>query len=143
MDNTTLSGATGELKVQTINMLKTEFKVNNMSELNWLQEIQITFTEERITQSQTTFNEMILNSVSIQDSKSVSIDIDSNNKFSSIEVEQSTDATAYQYIFVPLIYIVTRTRTDVSYTITYLFQFDSSPSVIHLAAAQSVLRSFH
>jgi len=56
-----LFGATGELKEQTIKVLKTEFKVNNMGERNWLPGIQITFTDDGITLSQTTFNQKILN----------------------------------------------------------------------------------
>jgi len=34
--NITLFGATGELKEQTVKVLKTEFKINDMGELNWL-----------------------------------------------------------------------------------------------------------
>jgi hypothetical protein len=67
VDDITLFGATGELKEQTINILKTEFKVNNMGELNWLLGIQITFTEDGITLSQTTFINKILNRFSMQD----------------------------------------------------------------------------
>jgi hypothetical protein len=55
VDNNTLLGATGELKEQTINILKTEFKVNDMGELKWLLGIQIIFTDNGITVSQTTF----------------------------------------------------------------------------------------
>jgi len=46
VDDITLFGVTGELKEQTINVLKTEFKVNDMGELNWLLGIQINFTED-------------------------------------------------------------------------------------------------
>jgi len=60
-DDITLFGATGELEEQTINVLKTEFKVNYMGELNWLLRIQITFTDDGITLSQTTFIDKILN----------------------------------------------------------------------------------
>ena len=61
VDDITLFGATGELEEQTINVLKTEFKVNYMGELNWLLRIQITFTDDGITLSQTTFIDKILN----------------------------------------------------------------------------------
>jgi len=65
VDDITLFGATGELKEQTINVLKTEFKVNDMGELNWLLGIQITFTDNGITLSQTTFIDKILNHFSM------------------------------------------------------------------------------
>jgi len=51
VDDITLFGATGELKRQTINVLKTEFKVNDMGELNRLRGIQITFTDDGNTVS--------------------------------------------------------------------------------------------
>jgi len=128
VDDITLFGATGELKEQTINVLKTEFKVNDMGELNWLLGIQITFTEDGITVSQTTFIDKILNCFSMQDCKPVSTPIDPNHRLKAIEVdEQSTDTTAYQQIIGSLMYLVTGTRPDLAYTITYLSQFNSSP----------------
>jgi len=99
VDDITLFGATGELKQQTINVLKTEFKVNDMGELNWLLGIQVTFTDDGITLSQTTFIDKILNRFSMQDCKPVSTPIDSNHHLKAIEDEdQHTDATAYQQI---------------------------------------------
>jgi len=71
VDNITLFGKTGELKEHTINVLKTEFKVNDMGELNWLLGIQITFTNDGITLSQTTFIDKILNRCWMQDCKPV------------------------------------------------------------------------
>jgi len=69
VDDITLFGAAGELKEQTINVLKTEFKVNDMGELNWLLGIQINFTDEGITLSQMTFIDKILNHFSMQECK--------------------------------------------------------------------------
>jgi hypothetical protein len=141
VDKITLSRATGELKEQTINMLKTEFKVNDMGELNWLLGIQITLTEDGIALSQRTFIDKILNCFSMEDCKPVSTAIDSNHRLKSIEVnEQSTDSTAYQQIIGSLMYLVTGTRPDLAYTITHLSQFNSSPLIMHLTAAKRVLR---
>jgi len=141
VDDITLFGATGELKEQTINVLKTEFKVNDMGELNWLLGIQITFTHNGITLSQTTFIDKILNRFSMQDCKPISTPIDPNHRLMAIEVdEQSTDTTAYQQIIGSLMYLVTETRPDLAYTITHLSQFNSSPSITHLTAAKRVLR---
>jgi len=80
VDDITLFGATAELKEQTINVLKTEFKVDNMGELNWHLGIQMTFTDDGITLSQTTLIDKILNHISIQDCKPVSTPIDSNHQ---------------------------------------------------------------
>jgi len=140
VDDITLFGATGELKEQTINVLKTEFKVNDMGELNWLLGIQITFTDDGITVSQTTFIDQILNRFSMEDCKPVSTPIDSNHQLKADDGEnQRTDATAYQQIIGSLMYLVTGTRPDLAYTITQLSKFNSSPSTKHLMAAKRVL----
>ena len=97
VDNITLCGATGELKEQTINILKTEFKINDKGELNWLLEIQITITGDGITLSQTTFIDKIVIRCSMQDCKPVSTPIDSYHQLKAIEDDdERTDATAYQ-----------------------------------------------
>jgi len=99
VDDITLFGAAGEVKKQTINMLKTEFKVNNMGELNWFLTIQITFTNDGITLSQTTFIERILNRFSMQVWKPVSTPIDSNHQLKAVNDEDKrADAMAYQQI---------------------------------------------
>jgi hypothetical protein len=121
VDGITLFGATGELKEQTINVLKTEFKVNAMGELNWLLGIQMIFSEDGITLSQTTFIDKCLNCFSIQDWKPVSTRINHNHWLKAIEVyELDTDTTAYQQTIGSLIYLVTGTRPDLAYTITHL-----------------------
>jgi len=141
VDDITLFGATGELKEQTINVLKTEFKVNNMGELNWLLGIQITFTNDGVTLSQITFINMILNRFSMQDCKPVSTPIDSNHQLKAIQDDnERTDATAYQQIIGSLMYLVIGTRPDLPYTITHFSQFNTSPSSKQLTAAKRVLR---
>ena len=141
VDNITLFGATGELTKQTINILKTEYKVNDMGELNWHLGIQMTFTNDGITLSQTIFIDRILNRVSMQDCMPVSTPINSNHLLKAIEDEgERTNAMAYQQIIGSLMYLVTGTRPDLSYTITHLSQFNSSPSTKHLTAAKRVLR---
>jgi hypothetical protein len=77
VDDITFFGAIGELKEQTNNVLKTKFKVNDMGELNWLVGIQITFTNDGITLSQTTFINKIVNSFLMQDCKPISTPINS------------------------------------------------------------------
>jgi len=141
VDDNTLLGATGELKEQTINVLNTEFKVNDMGELNRLLGIQITFTNDGISLSPTTLINKILNHFSMQDCKPVPTPINSNHQLKAIDDEdERTNATAYQQIIGSLRYLVTGTRPDLSYTITHLSQFNSSPSTKHLTANQRVLR---
>jgi len=141
VDNITLFGATAEIKEQTINILKTEFKVNDMGELNWLLGIQITFTDNGITLSQTTFIIKIPNHCWMQHCKPVATPIDPNHRLKAIAVdEESTNTTAYQQIIKSLLYLVTGTRPDLAYTITHLSQFNSSPSVTHITAAKQVLQ---
>jgi len=141
VDDITVFGATGELKEQTTNMLKTEFKVNDMGELNWLLGIQINFTDDGFTLWQTTFIVEIPNRFLMPDFYPVSTPIDPNHRLKAIEVdEQSTDRTSYQQIIGSLMYLVTGTWPDLAYTITHLSQFNSSPWIIHLTAVQWVLR---
>jgi len=97
VDDIPLLGATGKLKDQTIYMLKTEFNVNHMSELNRFLGNQITFTEVGITLSQTSFIDKILNRFLKQDCNPVLTLISSNHEFQAIEEnEQHSDTTAYQ-----------------------------------------------
>ena len=141
MDDITLFVATGDLKEQTINVLKTVFKFNDMDELNWLLGIQKTFTDDGITLSQKTFIDKILNRFSKPHWKPISKTIDSNHQLKAIkDKDECTDATAYQQIIGSSMYLVTGTRSDLAYTITHLSQVNSSPSPKHLTAAKRVLR---
>ena len=128
VDDITLFRAAGELKEQTIDVLKTRFKVNDMGKRNWLLGIQITFTEDGITLSQTTFIDIVLNRFSMQDCKPVLTPIDPSHRVKAVEVdEQCTDTTAFQQIIRSLMYSVTGTRPDLAYTISHLSQFNASP----------------
>jgi len=141
VDYIALYGATGELKEQTINVLNTEFKVNDMGELNWLLWISITWIEDGIALSQITFIKMILNRVSMQDQTPVWTRIDPNRRLNAIAVnEHCTDTTAYKPMIRSLTYLVTVTWLDLAYAITHLSQRNESPSLMHHTAAKQVLR---
>jgi len=141
VNDITFFGATGNLREQTIDVLKTEFKVIDIGELNWLLAIQRTFTKVGITQSQLTFINKIPNHLSMQDWKPVSPPIDPNHWFRAIEVdEQCTDTTAYQQIIRSEMYLLTGTRPDLAYSITHRSQFHASPSITHHTAPNQVLR---
>src|SRR5690606_25993451 len=49
-------------------------------------------------------------------------------------------ATRYQQIVGSIMYLVTATRPDLAFTITFLSQFSSAPTDVHLRAALRVLR---
>jgi len=135
VDDITLFGATGELKEKIINVLKTEFKVNDMGELDWLLGIQITFTDDGFTLSQTTFIDTILNHFPLQDWNPISTPSDSNHQWKATNDEdERTDTTAYHQIIGSVMYVVTGTRPDLVYTITNLTPFNTSLSTMHLTA---------
>ena len=141
VDDITMYGETVALKDQTIGILKTVFKVNDMGTLHWLLGINITFTDAGITLSQTAFIEKILNRFGLQSCKSVSTPIDPNHRLTK-NLEQTDDKTtkAYQQIIGSLMYLVTGTRPDLAYSITHLSQFNTNPSNEHMATAKRVLR---
>jgi hypothetical protein len=67
--------------------LKTDFKVNDMGELIWLQGIQMTFIKDWITLSQTTFIHKILNSILFKDGKAISTPINRNHHLRALDVD--------------------------------------------------------
>jgi len=142
VEDITRFGATRELNEPTMNILKTEFKINNLGEVSWILQIQITFTNDGITLSQMTFIDKILIRFSVQDCKPASAPINSNHQFRAMEdPDKRTDALAYQQILGSLMYLVTGTWPDLAYTITHHSEFNSSHSTKHLAVAKQVLWS--
>jgi len=93
VDDITIFATTGELKEQTINVLKTEFKANDMGELNWLVGIQITFTYDGIALSQMTVTNKILNRFSRYDCKPTLTPTDSIHKSMAINDEYERNDT--------------------------------------------------
>jgi len=136
-----LCGTTEELTQQTVKVLKREFKVNDMGEHNWFQEIQITFTDDGITASQTTFIVHILNHLLIPDCKPVLTPIDPNHQSkANCHKHNNTNKMGSQQIIGSLMYLVTGTSPHLAYTITHLTQFNSSHTMEHLTMANQVLR---
>jgi hypothetical protein len=87
-----MSGESGALTDQSIDTLKSEFKVNDMGTLHWLVRINIIFTNAGITFSQTTFINKILNRFAFQSCKPVSTAIDPNQRIT-WNLEQTDDET--------------------------------------------------
>ena len=141
VDDITCFGEQDTLMENSIKLLKSEFKVNDMGLLHWLLGIQIEYTDAGITLSQTAFIDKILNRFSMKDCNPVSTPIDANHRLiASLPEDIRADATLYQQIIGSLMYLTTATRPDLAYTITHLSQFNSDPSKQHLTAAKRVLR---
>ncbi|KAI0992496.1 hypothetical protein K3495_g15689, partial [Podosphaera aphanis] len=141
VDDIVLFGEQNQLMSETINLLKSEFRVNDMGTLNWLLGIQIEYTNVGITLSQTAYIDRVLNRFSMQDCNPVSTPIESNQRLmAAIDGETRINATLYQQIIGSIMYMVTATRPDLAYTITHLSQYSSDPTISHLSAAKRVLR---
>lgn len=141
VDDLSLFGKPGQLLNQTVDLLKTEFKVNDMGDLHWLLGLQIEYSEAGISLSQTAYIDKTLTKFAMQDCNPVSTPLDQNTNLSkSTEGETRANATLYQSIIGSLMYLVTGTRPDLVFTVTFLSQFNSDPSTSHLNAAKRVLR---
>lgn len=140
VDDITVFGDKGPLLDQTIELLKTEFKVNDLGDINWLLGIQIDMTPEGIKLSQGAFIDKILQRFGMHDSNPVSTPIEPNATLSRDSGTPLQSATRYQQIVGSIMYLVTATRPDLAFTITFLSQFSSAPTDLHLKAAQRVLR---
>jgi hypothetical protein len=141
VDDITLFGESNKLLDQTVDVLKTEFKVNDMGHIHWLLAIQIDFTNTGITLTQTSFINSILHRFKMQDCKPVATPIDHDHHLvKARDGDERANATIYQQMIGSLMYLVTATRPDLAYTITHLSQFNSDPTISHLKAAKRVLR---
>lgn len=141
VDDIILFGEKGDLIEQTVSLLKSEFKVNDMGILHWLLGIQIEYSESEISLSQTAYIDKILNRFSMQECNPVSSPIDPNHRLMTAEEgEPRTNVTTFQQIIGSIMYLVSGTRPDLAYTITHLSQFNSDPTQAHLNTAKRVLR---
>ncbi|KAI0992058.1 hypothetical protein K3495_g16128 [Podosphaera aphanis] len=124
-----------------VNLLKSEFKVNDMGTLHWIHGIQIEYSNVGINLSQTAYIDRVLNRFSMQDCNPVSTPMESNQRLmAAANGEPRVNATLYQQIIGSIMYIATGTRPDLAYTVTHLSQYNSDPSSTHLGAAKRVLR---
>lgn len=141
VDDITLFGESGPLMEETVNALKSEFKVTDMGLLHWLLGIQIEFSDKGISLSQTAFIDKILARFSMQNCNPVGTPVDHNQRFHRItEKEPQADTTQYQQILGSIMYLVTGTRPDLAYASTHLSQYSSNPSASHFSAVKRLLR---
>ena len=141
VDDVTAFGEDSDLMTKAIQLLKSEFKVNDMGDLHWLLGLQIEFTETAITLSQAAYADKILARFGMESCNPVSSPMDVNCHLQArTDDEPKADATSYQQMIGSLMYLVTGTRPDLAYTVTHLSQYNANPSVAHLQAAKRVLR---
>lgn len=141
VDDITLYGESSDLMDQTINLLKSEFKVNDMGLLHWLLGIRIDFTDDGITLSQSAFIDKLLTKFRMEDCNPVSTPMDANQRLLSAGNEdERAEPTLYQQIVGSINYLVTATRPDLAYTITHLSQYNKDPSATHFQCLKRVLR---
>ncbi|KAI1000192.1 hypothetical protein K3495_g8007 [Podosphaera aphanis] len=142
VDDIVLFGEQGALMEDTVNLLKSEFKVNDMGTLHWLLGIQIGYIKNgSITLSQTAYIDRILNRFSMNDCNSTTTPLENNQRLMAADDgEPRVDAKPYQQIIGSVMYLATGTRPDLAYTITHLSQYNIDPSVTHMNAAKRVLR---
>jgi hypothetical protein len=124
-----------------ISQLQKEFDVTDLGEATWLLGLQIKYTEQGISISQSSYIEKILSKFGMDSSHPVSTPLDLNNKIQKGTIEeQISEPSYYQSIIGSIMYAVTGSRPDLAYTITFLSQFNSCPNNTHLQAAKRVLR---
>jgi hypothetical protein len=141
MDDITLFGESNSLQEQTINLLKSEFKVNDMGDVHWLHGNRIDRDNAGIHLSQTAYIDRILNKFALTDCNPVSTPLDPNQQIRAVgDEDERTDASLYQQIVGSINYLVTATRPDLAYTITHLSQYNSNPSKTHLSLVKRVLQ---
>lgn len=141
VDDITLFGESNGHLEQTINLLKSEFKVNDMGDVHWLLGIRIDCDNAGIHLSQTAYIDRILNKFALTDCNFVSTPLDPNQQIRAVgDEDERTDTSLYQQIVRSINYLVTATRPDLAYTITHLSQYNSNPSKTHVSLVKRVLR---
>lgn len=141
VDDITLFGSPSTLMDQTINLLKSEFKVNDMGQLHWLLGIRIDFTSDGIRLSQEAYVDKILTKFRMEACNPISTPMDANQRLLAATVEETrAEPALYQQIVGSINYLVTATRPDLAYTIAHLSQYNKDPSATHFACLKRVLR---
>ena len=126
---------------KTVSILKSEFKVKDMGQLNWLLGIQIEYTSYAFKLSQTAYIDRMLNRFSMQSCNPVSSPTDQSKPLMAARDEEPhIDTTLYQQMIGSVMYLVSGTRPDLAYTISHLSQYNTDPTVAHLQAIKRVLR---
>ena len=135
---------------QLIEQLKKEFEITDLGVASWLLGLQITYDENGIHLSQTSYIKKILERFGMASARSVMTPMDSATKCPTVprsgpdnaasSVDQEVDNTLYRSIIGSLAYASTGTRPDLTFTVTYQSQFLVSPKPEYMNAARRVLK---
>ena len=102
--------------------------------------IEFIVSQNSISMNQSKYIQNILNRFGMSDCKPKSVPVDpSVYDLVQTESELLNDPTPYRKIVGSLIYLMTSTRPDIAYVVTLLSQYMSSPHVVHLTLAKSLL----
>ena len=141
VDDLSLFGPPGNLMNQVKQTLSSEFEMKDLGPLHWLLGLEIIFSNRGIELRQTAYIEKILQRFGMDQSHPCSLPIDPNFKpDNSLPTCNPDDIRLYQSIIGSLMYAVSATRPDLCYSVTYLSQFNHSPTIQHIQAAKRALR---
>lgn len=126
---------------QIIEILKTKFKITDLSMASSLLEIHITYKSDRMTRSPCTYNDNVLMQFGIELLPSVLTPFNKAVKLvKRIVHQQIDDPIYYQWIVRSLIYAITVTRPDFAHTTILHYLYPSCSNQTHLIAAKHCLR---
>ena len=136
----TLFGPSGDLMEKIKSTLSQTFEMKDLGTLHWLLGLEILFSHTGIDIKQTAYIDKVLNRFQMSDSHPCAIPIDPNTRIVDGQPLGPSDIRLYQSIIGSLMYAVSATRPDLCFPVTYLSQYNHSPTTTHLQAAKRVLR---
>jgi transposase InsO family protein len=140
VDDLSLFGPAGSLMTQVKQTLSSEFDMKDLGTLHWLLGLEINFTDTGISITQTAYFEKILKRFQLNECNPCALPIDPNIKFNEAPTVPPDTIRTYQSIIGSLMYAVSATRPDLCFAVSFLSQFNHSPTTQHLQAAKRVLR---
>ena len=141
VDDIIISASNYDLLNDVKTFLSNSFQMKDLGPWNMFLGIEFIVSQNSISMNQSKYIQNILNRFGMSDCKPKSVPVDpSVYDLVQTESELLNDPTPYREIVGSLIYLMTSTRPDIAYVVTLLSQYMSSPHVVHLTLAKSVLR---
>ena len=135
-------------------LLKSEFKVTDLSDLHWLLGIWIEYREHDIAQS--AYIDTILKRFGLYDCNPVTYPLDKNHQInkattidkattnadnsSEVNTDTEVNINLCQQVVGFVMYTVIGTRPDIAFTVTRLSQFLTKPTKKHFSAIKHIFR---
>ena len=140
VDDLIIATSNDGLMVQVKESLANRFKMKDLGPLSWFLGIEFKCQEGSIEMNQTKYLESVLKRFNMSECKPKTIPCDIGSNKPEDSSEELADCTLYREIVGSLIYCMTATRPDLCYVVTYLSQFMSKPTKVHMGIAKRVLR---